>query len=139
MSAFSREVPTVDLINYIIDHDVLVSIPEPMARKHKMIPIFRVKDSITMAISDPSNVIALDEAKAHSGCDIQLVKADENEIIMLIDQNYNVSNSIEDIIKSLRGMKADFEHDKGLDPSRMQKISGKRIFTGIFIAVSSAR
>ncbi len=122
MVANSREVPSVDLFNYIIEHEAITSIPEQMARKHKMIPIFRVMDTLTLAISDPSNVIALDEAKAHSGCDIQLVRADENEIMMVIDQNYNVSNSIEDIISGLQGMKADFIHDKKVDPYRIQKI-----------------
>lgn len=123
MGNINKDVPSIDLINYIIDHDVLNFIPEELARKYKMIPIFKIRDSLTLAITDPSNVVALDEAKVVSGCDIQVLKANEDEIMMTIEQNYNVSNSIEDIIKGMLGMRADFVYDKGMDTNKMQKIS----------------
>jgi len=118
----SQRIPVVDLSNYIIDPEAVKSIPEELARKHKMIPLFKVRDILTVAIADFSNIIGIDEAKAVSGCDIQTLRASESEITMAIEQNYNVSNSIEQIIKSLQSMNLDFTIDKKLDPNRIQKI-----------------
>lgn len=125
MPAFDRSTPTVDLNNYIIERDVLSRIPEQLARQHKLIPLFRIRDSLTIAISDPANIIAIDEVRAVSGCDVQVVKAEESAIVMAIEQNYNVDNYIEEIVKELQGMSADFVHDKNLDSSRIQKITAE--------------
>ncbi|TBR14948.1 hypothetical protein EPO66_06400, partial [bacterium] len=125
MSALDRSTPTVDLNNYIIERDVLSRIPEQLARQHKLIPLFRIRDSLTIAISDPANIIAIDEVRTVSGCDVQVVKAEESAIVMAIEQNYNVDNYIEEIVKELQGMSADFVHDKNLDSSRIQKITAE--------------
>lgn len=122
MTGFDKNAPSVELDNYIIEPEALKLIPEELARKYKMIPIFKIRDTLTLAMADTSNIVALDEAKLLSGCDIQAIKSNEDEIVMVIEQNYNVSNSIEKIIKDLEGMKVDFFSGKNINSERMQKI-----------------
>ncbi|MCM8800539.1 MAG: GspE/PulE family protein [Candidatus Omnitrophica bacterium] len=120
MSNLSSNIPMIDLSNYIIDPEALKSIPEELAREYKVIPLFRVRDTLTVAIADPSDVIAIDKVRAVTGCDIQTLMASEDEIKMAIDHNYNVGASLEQIIKNLKGM--DFNIEKISDANRVQKI-----------------
>jgi len=115
--------PSVNLNNYIIDPDVVSFLPERLARKHKMIPLFRVKDYLTVAMIDPLNIIAIDEAKATSGFSIQPIKAEEKDILKAIEQYYDVSNSIEEIINNLKGRGMDFVSEEKLDLVKLQRIT----------------
>ncbi|MFA5157316.1 MAG: GspE/PulE family protein [Candidatus Omnitrophota bacterium] len=117
-----KDVPSVDLNNYIIDPAILNTIPERVARRHKIIPIFQVRDTLTVAMSNPADFIALDEAAAVSGCKIQAVKADPVEIVKAIEQYYTVSNSIDDIIKGLQAGGVTFVQEDKLDLVRIQRI-----------------
>lgn len=123
MAKLNVSVPSVDLNNYLIDAEVVKSIPERIARKHKMIPLFKIRDALTVAIANPSNPIALDEARAISGCSIQPLKGDESQILKAIDQYYNVSNSIEEIIKDLQKEGMEFAQEEKLDLIRLQRIA----------------
>ena len=104
MPNLNPDIPSVDLSNYLIDPEVIKSIPERMARQHKMIPLFLVRDTLTVAMVDPLNFIALNEAKIISGCNIQPLKAEVSEIMRFIDQYYSVSNSVEEIVKDLENI-----------------------------------
>ncbi len=118
-----KNIPLVDLANYIIDAEAVKSIPEELARKHKMIPIFKIKDTLTLAMANTENIIALDEARAASGCSIQALKAEDGQIFRAIDQYYNVSNSIEEIAASLRNIGMEFVAEERLDVVKLQRIS----------------
>ena len=99
MTKLTPEIPTIDLNNYIVDPEIVNSIPERLARKHRMIPLFRIKDTLTIAVASSENFMAIDEARAVSGYNnIQLVKAEAGQILAAIEQYYTVSNSIEDIV-----------------------------------------
>lgn len=123
MVKLTSDIPAVDLNNYIVDPTVVKSIPERLARKHKMIPIFRIKDTLTVAIAEPANFIALDDARATSGCNIQPVKAQQSQILNAIEQYYTVSNSIEEIIKDLEKTGLGFVPQERLDLVKLQRIA----------------
>lgn len=57
----------IDLKNYLIDKEVLKLVPEYIARKYGLIPIFKIGDSITVAMSNPNDVVALDEIRSKTG------------------------------------------------------------------------
>lgn len=116
-------IPFVKLNNYIIDSEVVKILPEKLAKKHKMIPIFKIKDTLTVAIDDPLNIIALDEARLVTGCNIQLVASDEGDILKAIEQYYSVSNSMEGIVKNIENMNLGFAKEEQLDLLRLQRIS----------------
>ena len=64
------DLPFVDLNTYLIDEKVLKIIPEEMARRHTLIPLFKIGNSLTVAMSNPLDIHALDEvrSKTKSGC-----------------------------------------------------------------------
>lgn len=124
MTKLTPEIPSIDLNNYIVDPEIVNSIPERLARKHRMIPLFRIKDSLTIAVASSENFMAIDEARAVSGYNnIQLVKAEAGQILAAIEQYYTVSNSIEDIVNDLEKMDLDFVPQEKLDLVRLQRIT----------------
>src|SRR5208282_5001254 len=44
-----------------ISEEALAAVPAAVARKHKLIPFNKTKDRLMIAISDPFNVVALDD------------------------------------------------------------------------------
>ncbi len=54
-------VPSVRLDGVELDPDVLRLVPPALARKHEVVPIRRVGQTLTLAMADPTNVFALDE------------------------------------------------------------------------------
>ena len=94
-------IPKVELSRFLIDPKVINLIPEDLARKYLAIPLFRIGDTLTLAIGDPLNVIALDEIHLKTGCLIEPVVASEADIKQAINQYYGVSGGIEDVIKSI--------------------------------------
>ncbi len=116
-------IPEVDLNNYIVDPEIVKVIPEWLSRKHRMIPLYRIKDTLTLAVADPADILALDEARDVSGCQIQVVKAEEKKIINAIDQNYTVGDSIEDITNGLQSVGTELAQESQIESLRIQKVS----------------
>lgn len=80
--------PYVDLDTYIIDEEIARIIPEEMARRHTLIPLFKIANTLTMAISDPLNIPAMDEVRNRAKTDLELVVSTEEKIKKAIDRHY---------------------------------------------------
>lgn len=93
------EVPYIDLNSFIIHPEVVTSIPESVAKKHRCVPIFRVKDVLTVAMADPLDFHAVDTVKKHAKCEIKAVMATPTGISSIIQKYYGISGSIEDALK----------------------------------------
>ena len=81
-------IPTLHLAKYKFDRDIVDLIPERMARQYNVIPLSRIGNTLTVAISDPLNIFALDDLKVLTGCNIDTVLSPENEILRAIDAQY---------------------------------------------------
>ena len=57
-------VPSVKLSEFDIDEAVIELIPPETARKYQVVPINRFGSTLTIAMTDPTNVFAVDELKA---------------------------------------------------------------------------
>ncbi len=94
-------IPFISLSNFIIMPEVVKLVPEQLARKYTLIPIFRVGDSISVAMADPLNIFATDELKLKTKLDIETCLAPEDEIKNAINQYYSVSEDMSKVIQSL--------------------------------------
>ncbi|MCX5712559.1 MAG: ATPase, T2SS/T4P/T4SS family, partial [Candidatus Omnitrophica bacterium] len=91
MNLLSKQlyIPTLHLTKYKFDKDVTGLVPERIARQYKMIPISRMGNTLTVAMSDPLNIFALDDLKVLTGCNIDSVLCGEDEILRAIDAEYS--------------------------------------------------
>jgi type IV pilus assembly protein PilB len=92
-------IPYVNLDNYIIDPKVISLIPESLARANLIIPLFKIGTTLTIAMADPLNVKAIDEARRKVGCEVDTAVSTEEQIRRAIDSYFGLSSSIEDIVK----------------------------------------
>jgi type IV pilus assembly protein PilB len=90
LSLLSKElyIPTLHLTKYKFDSEITKLIPERMARQYNIIPLSRMGNTLTVAMSDPLNVFALDDLKLLTGCNIDLVLSPTDEIASVIDVQY---------------------------------------------------
>jgi len=99
MGLLSRElfIPYLELSKYKVDFKVIQLIPEKIARRYKVVALSKIGDVLSVAISDPMNIFALDDLKAITGLEIDLVLASEKEITKILDKFFASSASAEDI------------------------------------------
>lgn len=81
--------PTLHLSKYRFDPDIVNLIPERMSRQYNLIPLSRIGNILTVAMSDPLNIFALDDLKTLTGCNIDTVLSPEDEISQAIDSAYH--------------------------------------------------
>jgi len=91
-------VPSINLDEFQIDRAVIELVPEEVATKHNVIPVNRAGSTLILATSDPSNIFALDDIKFLTGYNIQPVVASEAAIRRCVDQYYDQSSSLEDVM-----------------------------------------
>jgi len=98
----------VDLADLSVRQDVLESLPAKLVFRHHCVPIALHEDTLTVATSDPFQLVIHDELSMHSGYAIELVLADDEDLRGFIRSHYGVagdtldamSGDLEDIISS---------------------------------------
>jgi len=93
-------IPTLHLTKYKFDPDIIQLIPERIARQYNVVALSRIGNTLTVAMSDPLNIFALDDLKTYTNCDIDIVLSAEEEIARVIDAQYR--SSIEDMEQILK-------------------------------------
>ncbi len=80
--------PMITLSKYHIDPAVAKTIPERIARQYKLLALAKFGDRMVVAMSDPSNIFAIDDLKALTQVAIDPVLSPETEIRRAIEQIY---------------------------------------------------
>ncbi|MCK9431318.1 MAG: Flp pilus assembly complex ATPase component TadA, partial [Candidatus Omnitrophica bacterium] len=96
----------MNLEDYVIDAELTKLIPENVAIKYKAVPLFKIMDALTVAMTDPSDIEALDHIRRISkagAVDPVLVSA--KSIEKILDSYYGQGNSVEEIVKTFESKK----------------------------------
>jgi type IV pilus assembly protein PilB len=93
-------IPTLHLTRYKFDPEIIKLIPVHLAKQYNVVPLSRIANTLTVAMSDPLNIFALDDLKVITGCEIDIVLSPEDEIIKVIDTQYSgEAKDMEQILK----------------------------------------
>lgn len=89
-AALSRQygVPAIDFSTVSIDESLTRLVPREVAQKYCVIPVARRGATLTLAMSDPANVYAMDDIKFVTGFSIEPVVASELSVRQAIDRSY---------------------------------------------------
>jgi len=81
-SILSRQygVPSINLTEYDLDPAIVRLVPGETATKHNLIPVGRNGTTLTLAMTDPTNIFAMDEVKFITGLHVEPVVASETAI-----------------------------------------------------------
>lgn len=76
------------LSNYEVDLELAKMIPERVARQYCLIPIDRMSNNLTIAMSNPLNAQAIEDVETISGCSVQIFVSTTTDIRQTIDRYY---------------------------------------------------
>jgi len=135
MMALSAElkIPPIQLSKLIIDPEITKAIPKKVAFQYKIMPISKVGDILTVAMSDPLNIFAIDDIKLLTGCNINTVITSPEEMADALTKYYQKAEegAFDDLVKKLDGAK-----NKGA--GGMEVIAQESVFDGESAGVADA-
>jgi type IV pilus assembly protein PilB len=100
-------VPYMNLEDYVIDLSLTKLIPESVANKYKAVPLFKIMDSLTVAMIDPKDIEALDNIRLIAKVsNVEPVLVSARSISQVLDVYYGEGNSVEEIVKSIQNKKS---------------------------------
>ncbi|HUE42956.1 MAG TPA: type IV-A pilus assembly ATPase PilB [Candidatus Sulfotelmatobacter sp.] len=101
-------VPSINLKFYEIDPTVIKLIPQDTASRYQVIPLSRVGSVLTIAMTDPTNVFAMDDIKFMTGFNVEPVVASESAIGEAISRFYGGSEqNHEELSKMMKDLAMD--------------------------------
>lgn len=89
-------VPAINLDGFDIDPEALKYVSRDSAIKYNLIPISRADSTLVIAMSDPSNIFALDEIKFATGQSVEVVVATERAIEKAVHDSYGTETEWEE-------------------------------------------
>ena len=94
-------VPSINLKYYEIDPNVIKLIPQDTALRYQVVPLSRVGSVLTIAMTDPTNVFAMDDIKFMTGFNVEPVVASESAIAEAIARFYGGGASSHEELSNL--------------------------------------
>ena len=91
----------VDLRSEKIDHASVALIPEDVAQRYLVLPIYRTEDRLTVAMTDPTDLQVLQDLASRTGYTIDPVITTEEDLQEHVDRAYRIT------AQPLSGVRAD--------------------------------
>src|SRR6059036_539531 len=113
MLARQYRMPAVDLSRFEVDPKIIKLIPPDVAVKHAVLPLKREGRTLTVAITDPNNVTAIEDIKFITRCDVFPVIAGEYTLRNAIDRYYQQSDAqLQSLLKSVEEAEVEEEEQE---------------------------
>ncbi|MCX5669432.1 MAG: hypothetical protein NTX89_04945 [Candidatus Omnitrophica bacterium] len=80
--------PYLPLGNYDVDLDITSIIPGRVARQYLLVPIDKIGNNLTLAMSNPLNIQAIEDVELLSGCSVQTFVSTSSDIKRAIEKYY---------------------------------------------------
>ncbi|MBL7158292.1 MAG: Flp pilus assembly complex ATPase component TadA [Candidatus Omnitrophica bacterium] len=109
------DIPPIDLSKYRLDPSLGKLVPEKIARKYNLVPISKLGNRLTLAMSDPTDIMALDDLRTVVLATVDVVIAAENDINDALSRVYG--STTEDMSKIM----------KEVEPGEIEVIEEERI------------
>lgn len=114
-------VPIVQLTDYEIKADTVQLVPHDIAAKHQLVPLVLKDTVLTVAMADPTNIMALNDIKFITGHEVQVVLASQTEIKQGIERHYEGNVSYDSIIEDMDEDVEVVDTDENINFSELEK------------------
>jgi type IV pilus assembly protein PilB len=103
LSYLQREyrLPVVDPLSLDIPRDVLNLLPAAIVTKHHVIPTNLARSTLTLAMADPSNLVAINEIKFLTGYDVKVAVAAPSSVQQAIEKYYESKVNYDEVLSQL--------------------------------------
>ncbi len=95
-------IPFVNLGNFDIDPKALACLPQSLARQHTLIPLCFYNGGLVIAMDDPTNTEAIENAQFVCGYNVELAKASRSDITNAISEWYEDESDMDEDITTTK-------------------------------------
>jgi general secretion pathway protein E/type IV pilus assembly protein PilB len=128
----------VDLHSVEARPEVLQTIPAKLVYRQNCVPIAKDHGTLTVATSDPFDLAVLDELRLLTGCSIEVVLADEEELRKFIRDNYGVGGDTLDAMSEGLAAPAEIAGDQA-EMEQAQEASVIKLVNDILVEAVTER
>ena len=109
VQALARQVGMdfVELGEYPVDRAAVALLPGTLCRRYTVLPIGFVDGAMLMAMANPGNVLALDDARAMSGLAVRPVVATHDDLMIAIDRYCRADEEIDELASAFEESQPD--------------------------------
>ncbi len=134
--------PFIELEGYSIDPDVLEVIPKDMAIKHKIFPVFKIEDTLTVCMVNPGDVQVIDALRRETGYSIEPAVSIEKDIVFAIRKYFESSGdldtTLDEVIQDIESEKPKKEQEKTSAEKLKQLSAGTPVVKLVSLIISQA-
>ena len=116
-------IPTVQLRKGLVDPKIIQVIPLDKAQRYGVVPMFKVEDTLTVAMADPHSLLALDDLDALTQCRVQPVLCRAEDIKRCLQEYYGEQTQVDDFLSSLE--EAEMSVAEALEASSNEELEAK--------------
>lgn len=88
-------VPKLSLENISIDPELIKLIGYESAKRHQLVPVFKIGNTLTIAMVDPLDVVAMDELRYLTKHRINRVVSTNSSVMAAIEEHYSMKDSLD--------------------------------------------
>ena len=114
-------VPIIQLLDYTFDENVIQLIPQNLATKHALLPIVKKDQTLTVAMVDPTNIVALNDIKFITGLDIQVALTSEADLKGAFERLFEKNISYESILGDIDEEVEVVQNEQAVDITELEK------------------
>ena len=92
----------IELSDYPIDRNAVALVPSSLCRRYTVLPIALLNGSLMLAMADPGNVLAVDDARTLSGLPVRTVVATHDDLTTAIDRFCRADDEIDDLTSAFK-------------------------------------
>jgi general secretion pathway protein E len=134
------ELPLIDLKRHTVQPNALRLVAEKTARRHTLVPIDVVDDSLVVVMADPGDIRAIEDVAAQSKLRVQPAVGNPVAIREAIDLNYRARGEIEEQVSQFpTAAKAEAESDTTVVDDRVAQTPVVRTVELLIVQALKAR
>jgi type IV pilus assembly protein PilB len=104
--------PLVDPAAMEVPSEVARLIPPTLARRHHLVPISLTGSTLTLAMSDPSNLVAINEVKFLTGYDVKVAVAATSSVTAAISSLYDEGVDYNEVLAQVESEQVELVKDE---------------------------
>jgi len=128
MAALARayDLPFARVSAKVADPKVVDILPREFLKKHCVLPLFKVRNKLTVAVSEPANVFLLEEIARMTECEVQVVCATVKEIQSTLETHLPHANVfvIDDIVDEVDAGELALVEERAEDIADLEAAAG---------------
>ncbi len=95
------EIPRLNLAALRVPKGIIRLVPKKIVERYQILPLSRIQNLLSVATSNPFEIMFYDDLKELTNCDVSLVLAPPKAITAAIDNYYSESSNMESILDDI--------------------------------------